>query len=136
MTEATKKYKNYYLILFFLSWALTLVPLIVFAILGMCNGEVTTTTKVSLGITLAVVLVMTVVNISSKLNFKLTLIWGMLLMLYCCVDKFLVAISVMFICTAIDELIVSPLKASYRRKFLHNKDQDTRERLNATNESV
>lgn len=130
MTAATEQFKRNYLITLAVSWALTIVPLIVFAILGMANGDVSTTTKVSLGLTLSLVLGMTVVNVFSKLNLKLTLIWGVMLVLYATIDHFLAAILTMFICTALDEVIVSPMNRYYKRKYLHNKDADERDILN------
>lgn len=130
MTKATEKYRTNYLITFFVSWALTIVPLVVFAILGLCNGEVSVTNKVSLGLTLTLVLFMSALNLFSKLNIKMTLIWGMLFAIYCTVDHFFSAILVMFLCTAVDEIIVTPLNKYYKRKYLHNKDADEREALN------
>lgn len=132
MTKATEEFKKKYLICFFVSWGLTLVPLIVFGIMGLFNGEISTVKKVALGSTLSLVLLMSCVNIFSKLNLKLTLIWGMMLILYCTIDKFMGAIITIFICTAVDEILVAPLKRYYQRKYRHNIDADEREALNAT----
>lgn len=132
MTKATETFKKKYLICFFVSWGLTLIPLVVFSIMGLCNGGISIVKKVCLGSTLTMVMLMSCVNIFSKLNLKLTLIWGMMLILYLCIDKFLGAILTIFLCTAVDEILVSPLKRYYQRKYRHNIDADEREALNAT----
>lgn len=136
MTKATELYKKKYLVTLALSWALTIIPLIVFGVIGMCNGDVTTSQSVSLGFTLTIVLFMSVVNIFNKINMRMTLIWGMMLVFYLCIDNLLAPILTIFICTAINELIVEKSLVYYKRKYHHNKDADERENINEREETV
>lgn len=118
------------------SWALTLIPLIVFGIIAMCDGSITSSQKVAVGLTLTFVLAATALNILSKIGMKNTLIWLMMLILYVAIDKLLVPLIVMFICTAINEVIVDRLLKYFKRKYKHNVDADERERLNFTGGEV
>lgn len=136
MSKATELYKKKYLIALAISWALTIVPLLVFGIMGMCDGSVSKTEGISLGFTLIVVLFMSVVNIFQKINMKMTLIWGMMLVFYLCIDNLLAPILTVFICTCLNELVVERSMVFYKRKYNHNKDEDEREKINGKEQDV
>ena len=79
---------------------------------------------------------MSVVNIFQKINMKMTLIWGMMLVFYLCIDNLLAPILTVFICTCLNELVVERSMVFYKRKYNHNKDEDEREKINGKEQDV
>ena len=120
----TKKLKRKYIIATILSFLLNVCPLLVFTIIAFISGTAIIH-KVTLSMTLLIVLIFTAVTFINKTVFRSKL-WILLIGLWLCLDNILTPLIVFAACQVIDELIVTPLKNYYKNRYKINKEIDTR----------
>ena len=120
----TKKLKRKYIIATILSFLLNVCPLLVFTIIAFISGTAIVH-KVTLSMTLLIVLIFTAVTFINKTVFRSKL-WILLIGLWLCLDNILTPLIVFASCQVIDELIVTPLKNYYKNRYRINKEMDTR----------
>ena len=120
----TKKLKRKYIIATILSFLLNVCPLLVFTIIAFISGTAIVH-KVTLSMTLLIVLIFTAVTFINKTVFRSKL-WILLIGLWLCLDNILTPLIVFASCQVIDELIVTPLKNYYKNRYRINKEIDTR----------
>lgn len=124
MSDITKGYNTKKNILFWISVALNVVPMLIFFFIGFKEVEVTK--KVILSFTGVAALVLGGFMIVSKLRIKRTIFWICFLVLYFCMQDLYSLILAMGICTIVDEILVSPLHKYYKDKTFTNKEIDKR----------
>lgn len=120
----TKKLKRKYIIATILSFLLNVCPLLVFTIIAFISGTAIVH-KVTLSMTLLIVLIFTAVTFINKTVFRSKL-WILLIGLWLCLDNILTPLIVFASCQVIDELIVTPIKNHYKNRYKINKEIDTR----------
>ena len=120
----TKKFKRKYMAATILSFLLNVCPLLVFTIIAFISGTAIVH-KVTLSMTLLIVLIFTAVTFINKTVFRSKL-WILLIGLWLCLDNILTPLIVFAACQVIDELIVTPLKNYYKNRYRINKEIDTR----------
>ena len=120
----TKKLKRKYIIATILSFLLNVCPLLVFTIIAFISGTAIVH-KVTLSMTLLIVLIFTAITFFNKTVFRSKL-WILLIGLWLCLDNILTPLIVFASCQVIDELIVTPLKNYYKNRYRINKEIDTR----------
>ena len=120
----TKKLKRNYIIATILSFLLNVCPLLVFTIIAFISGTAIVH-KVTLSMTLLIVLIFTAITFFNKTVFRSKL-WILLIGLWLCLDNILTPLIVFASCQVIDELIVTPLKNYYKNRYRINKEIDTR----------
>ena len=120
----TKKLKRKYILATILSFLLNVCPLLVFTIIAFISGTAIVH-KVTLSMTLLIVLIFTAVTFINKTVFRSKL-WILLIGLWLCLDNILTPLIVFAACQVIDELIVTPLKNYYKNRYRINKEIDTR----------
>jgi ABC-type proline/glycine betaine transport system permease subunit len=119
----TKKYKNKLNFVRFLSFVLTVLPVILYAILGFYNGSIGE--KVSLGICTLLAIMFVIINVMFKYHIRSTL-WIMLIGIYICIDNIIPLLITMAASTIIDEFVLVPLIKKYKDKYIINKEIDLR----------
>lgn len=122
-SDITKKYGRISTLMFWLSILVTVIPVIVYAVMGFVNGEVHE--KVTLGIAMVVAIALVVINIVFKFHIRSAL-WIMVLGIYFCLDNIMPLLLIVSIGTIVDEFILSPLHRSYKAKAKINKEIDQR----------
>ena len=125
MSTVTKSYKNKRNLFRALSILITILPVLVFTVIGFVEGTITE--KVSLGICLFLALLFVLINILFKHHIRST-IWILLIGIYVCVRNITPLLIIMAFSTAIDEFILDPLAKSYANKYKINKEIDKREK--------
>lgn len=119
----TKKYKNKLNLFRSLSFSITVLPVILYAILGFYNGSIGE--KVSLGICTLLAIMFVIINIMFKHHIRSTL-WIMLIGIYICIDNIIPLLITMAVSTVIDEFVLVPLIKKYKDKYIINKEIDAR----------
>lgn len=119
----TKKYKNKLNFVRLLSFTLTVIPVILYAILGFYNGSIGE--KVSLGICTLLAIMFVIINVMFKYHIRSTL-WIMLIGIYICIDNIIPLLITMAASTIIDEFVLVPLIKKYKDKYIINKEIDLR----------
>ena len=125
MSTVTKSYKKKRNLFRALSILITILPVLVFTVIGFVEGTITE--KVSLGICLFLALLFVLINILFKHHIRST-IWILLIGIYVCVRNITPLLIIMAFSTAIDEFILDPLAKSYANKYKINKEIDKREK--------
>lgn len=125
MTDTTANYKRLWIIFLIVSIALNVVPIAVFVIQAMIDGQ-TVVQKVSLSMTIIVTILLTALSAISKLALRCRL-WIVIIGIYVSINHFLAVIITVAICQLLDELLISPTAKYYRTKFNINKEIDNRE---------
>lgn len=123
MSPITKKYKRLSFIFGLLSLLCTIAPVTYFTILGFVNGEIRS--KVTLGCTLMLCLVLVLINVIKKENLR-SPVYIMILGIYMCLDNLLSLFLIMAITTMLDELVFTPLHCAYKNKAVINREIDKR----------
>lgn len=123
MSAITKKYKRLSFIFGLLSLLCTIAPVTYFTVLGFVNGEIRS--KVTLGCTLMLCLILVFINIIKKENLR-SPVYIMILGIYMCLDNLLSLFLIMAITTMLDEFVFSPLHKSYKNKAIINREIDKR----------
>lgn len=119
----TKKYKTKLNICRLLSFTLTILPVIIYAIKGFMQGS--TGEKVSLGVCVVLALIFVLINIMFKYHIRSTL-WVLLIGIYVCIDNIIPLLIIMATTTIIDEFALVPLINKYKNKYIINKEIDLR----------
>ena len=119
----TKKYKIKLNICRLLSFTLTVLPVIIYAIMGFMDGSIGE--KVSLGICVILALIFVLINIMFKYHIRSTL-WVLLIGIYVCIDNIIPLLIIMAATTIIDEFVLVPLINKYKNKYIINKEIDLR----------
>ena len=119
----TKKYKIKLNICRLLSFTLTVLPVIIYTIMGFMNGTIGE--KVSLGICVILALIFVLINIMFKYHIRSTL-WVLLIGIYVCIDNIIPLLIIMAATTIIDEFVLVPLINKYKNKYIINKEIDLR----------
>lgn len=125
MSTVTNSYKKKRNLFRALSILITILPILVFTVIGFVEGTITE--KVSLGICLFLALLFVLINILFKHHIRST-IWILLIGIYVCVRNITPLLIIMAFSTAIDEFILDPLAKSYANKYKINKEIDKREK--------
>ena len=116
-------YRKKYIICRALSILLTLLPILVYTILGFINGS--TGNKIALGMCLLLALIFVLINVIFKHRIRTT-IWIIMVGIYVCVNNIIPLLLLMAFSTALDEFILEPLYKSYKEKYKVNKEIDKR----------
>lgn len=119
----TKKYKLKLNIYKFLSFMFTVLPVIIYGIIGFANGTVSE--KVSLGICSILAVLFVIMNVMFKYHIRST-VWILLIGIYICIDNIIPLLIIMAISTIIDEFVLVPLINKYKNKYTINKEIDLR----------
>ena len=119
----TKKYKIKLNICRLLSFTLTVLPVIIYAIKGFIDGSIGE--KVSLGICVILALMFMLINVMFKYHIRSTL-WVLLIGIYVCIDNIIPLLIIMAATTIIDEFVLVPLINKYKNKYIINKEIDLR----------
>ena len=119
----TKKYKIKLNICRLLSFTLTVLPVIIYTIMGFMDGTIGE--KVSLGICVILALIFVLINIMFKYHIRSTL-WVLLIGIYVCIDNIIPLLIKMAATTIIDEFVLVPLINKYKNKYIINKEIDLR----------
>ena len=119
----TKKYKIKLNICRLLSFTLTVLPVIIYTIMGFMDGTIGE--KVSLGICVILALIFVLINIMFKYHIRSTL-WVLLIGIYVCIDNIIPLLIIMAATTIIDEFVLVPLINKYKNKYIINKEIDIR----------
>lgn len=125
MNGTTKRYKRIYTLFNILSIAAAVVPVIYFSVKAYLSSDLVYE-KIALSSTIVIVLIMTLVNLVSKVALRSRL-WILLIGLYIALHEILTIIVVIGCCQVVDELIFTPLKSRYKSKYSINKEIDKRE---------
>lgn len=123
-SKKTKRNGTLYLLFAFLSFALWFAPIATFTLIAILEGTLLYQ-KVSLAVTLFIVIIMTLVAVVNKVVMRSRL-WIILIGVYICLHNIMTPLFVFAVCQIADELIVCPLKKRYKRKYQINKEIDGR----------
>jgi len=124
MSEKTKKCKRMKNLFLTLSLLANFLPLVIYIFKGFIEGE-TVAHKIGLTTTLMVAAIMTLLNFIFKFKIR-SIIWVLLLGIHICVDRLIVLIVLIAICTILDEFILHPAYKKYRERFVINNEMDER----------
>ena len=119
----TKKYKIKLNICRLLSFTLTVLPVIIYTIMGFIDGTIGE--KVSLGICVILALIFVLINVMFKYHIRSTL-WVLLIGIYVCIDNIIPLLIIMAATTIIDEFVLVPLINKYKNKYIINNEIDLR----------
>lgn len=122
-SNITKRYSTWSIVMFWLSIIVTLLPVIVYAIIGLANGTITE--KLTLGITLIIAIILAVINVIFKYHLR-SVLWIMVLGIYFCIDNIMPLLLIVAIGTIVDEFIINPLHKHFKQKAVINREIDKR----------
>lgn len=120
----TKNYRIKYWIFLIASILLNVTPLAVYTIMALCQGQLIYQ-KVALTMTVFVVFIMTVISMVNKITLRSRL-WLILIGVYLCIGEILTPLIIIAVCQTVDEIIVHPLKMTYKNKLTISKEIDKR----------
>ena len=109
--EQTRKYKVLTRLCGFISFLLTLGPLLVYSIIGLINAP--PAKAVTLGVTLVTVLIFTLINLIFKHRIRCTT-FILLAGIYAALGHITSLIFIMAVTTALDEFIAVPLYHKFK----------------------
>ena len=119
----TNKYKNIYRTFKLLSWAVTILPLIVYFVIAFSKAEVVH--KLAIGSMLTIVLILTVINVIGKLQLRSPL-FLLLIGIYIGLGQILTPLVITSCGVVLDEFIFTPLYKKYRQLYVINREIDKR----------
>ena len=123
-SERTSKFRFAFWTFAIISFLLNVTPLAVYAIKAVFAADLVYQ-KISLTMTVFVVLIMTIISLANKIVLRSRL-WIILIGIYICLESIMTPLIIIAVCQILDELIVSPLKKSYKNKLTINKELDNR----------
>lgn len=123
MSDVTKKYKIWNIIMLTISTLLCYLPLLIALISGFNYSD--GAGKVTLSICCVFALLLTIINIISKYSIRSTM-WIVLLGIYSVLDNVMPYLIAIAICTVLDEFIFSPLHKYFKDKLIINREIDKR----------
>ena len=119
----TTKYKRAYEALKLLSMAVTLGPLCVYFVIAFIRA--TTVSKLAVGSTLAIVLILTLVNLIGKYHLRSPL-FLLLIGIYTGLGTILTPLYITTVGVVLDEFIFTPAAKKYKQLYIINKEIDKR----------
>lgn len=123
MTNITKKYKNIYVFFKIISMLLNIAPILTYIIVGFVQGTIAS--KVTLGISFIVAILLFLTNIIFKYHIRST-IWILLIGISTCLGNITKLLIIIAICTILDEFVFTPLSKKFKEKYTINKEIDNR----------
>ena len=122
--ERTAKFKKSKVILGLISFLLCYAPLFVALVVGFSYTE--GVWKISLTISCALALLLTIINAIAKYSIRSTM-WILLIGIYIALDDVMPYLIAIAICTIVDEFIISPLHRKYKDLYTINREIDARQ---------
>ena len=119
----TNKYKNIYRTFKLLSWAVTILPLVVYFVIAFSRAEIVH--KLAIGSMLTIVLILTVINVIGKLQLRSPL-FLLLIGIYIGLGQILTPLVITSCGVVLDEFIFTPLYKKYRQLYVINREIDKR----------
>ena len=119
----TEKYKKLYNAFRILSVAVTLGPLCVYFVIAFIRA--TTVSKLAVGSTLAIVLILTLVNLIGKYHLRSPL-FLLLIGIYTGLGTILTPLYITTAGVVLDEFILTPAAKKYKQLYTINKEIDKR----------
>ena len=120
MTEKYKKKARFYN---FLSFFITVVPILIYVVIGFMEGTIGQ--KITLGMCLVAVIILVILNLLFK-HIPRCGVWIILAGLAYACNSIVPLLLIMAITTALDELVLSPLAKKYKNLYTINKEIDKR----------
>lgn len=120
MTEKYKKKAKFYN---FLSFFITVVPILIYVVIGFMEGTIGQ--KITLGMCLVAVIILVILNLLFK-HIPRCGVWIILAGLAYACNSIVPLLLIMAITTALDELVLSPLAKKYKNLYTINKEIDKR----------
>ena len=120
MTEKYKKKARFYS---FLSFFITVVPILIYVVIGFIEGTIGQ--KITLGMCLVAVVILVILNLLFK-HIPRCGVWTFLAGLAYACNNMVPLLLIMAITTALDELVLSPLAKKYKNLYTINKEIDKR----------
>lgn len=109
-----------------LDWICLGLPLIIYVIVALVNGEAVVAQKVAVVSTTMIALMLTVFNAISQKKLRCP-IWIILIGLFVAIRDYLMPLIIILAITSIlDDLVFTPLIGYYRTKLIANKAMDER----------
>ena len=121
--DRTIKFKKSKIVLGIISFLSCYTPLFVALFVGFSYTN--NVGKISLTISCALALLLTIINAIAKYSIRSTM-WVMLIGIYIALDNVMPYLIAIAICTIIDEFIISPLHKKYKNLYTINKEIDAR----------
>lgn len=122
----TEKYRKLKWLFFALSIACTLIPVLVFFFIGVCNGEIGPARKFGLSIAFVFAVAISVFGLIRKFHYRCGM-WVFILACYLAIERFAPILITFGLCCCLDELIITPLYRRYKNLVMINKEIDKRE---------
>ena len=119
----TNKYKNIYKTFKLLSWAVTILPLVVYFVIAFSKAEIVH--KLAIGSMLTIVLILTVINVIGKLQLRSPL-FLLLIGIYIGLGQILTPLVITSCGVVLDEFIFTPLYKKYKQLYIINREIDKR----------
>lgn len=109
-----------------LDWICLALPLIIYIIVALVNGEAVVAQKVAVVSTAMIALMLTAFNVLSQKKLRCP-IWIVLIGLFVAIRDYLMPLIIILAITSIlDDLVFTPLISYYRTKLIANKAMDER----------
>lgn len=122
-SEPTKHYHRMDIFFSILSWAIMLIPMAVFIVMGFITGPVVS--KVALGLTTIAAIIMLAIAALQKTKLR-SPFWLVVIGLAFCLNEVYTMLIIMGVATIMDELIFSPLSKYYHSRYVINDQIDKR----------
>lgn len=119
----TDKYKKRAGLYKFLSFFVTVVPILIYIVLGFMEGTIGQ--KITLGMCLVAVIILVILNLLFK-HMPRCGVWIILAGLAYACNSIVALLIIMAVTTALDELVLSPLANKYKNLYTINKEIDKR----------
>ena len=125
VSVATKKYKRRYRFCSLMSLLCEVLPLAIFVIIGLTNGDIHKGQKVFLGFTVIVGSMLMGINTLRKYKLRSPLFIMLIGLAYALTSLVPLMLTISLSCIA-DEFLFTPLKEKYKQLFTINKQIDIR----------
>lgn len=122
-SEPTKHYHRMDIFFSILSWAIMLIPMAVFIVMGFITGPIVS--KVALGLTTIAAIIMLAIAALQKTKLR-SPFWLVVIGLAFCLNEVYTMLIIMGVATIMDELIFSPLSKYYHSRYVINDQIDKR----------
>lgn len=122
-SDPTKHYHRMDIFFSVLSWAIMIIPMAAFIIMGFITGPVVS--KVALGLTTIAAIIMLAIAALQKTKLR-SPFWLIVIGLAFCLNEVYTMLIIMGVATIMDELIFSPLSKYYHSRYVINDQIDKR----------
>ena len=119
----TEKYKKTFVFCRTLSLLMTIIPILVYIVVGFSEGTIRS--KLVLGACLTIALIFVIINILAKHKIRST-IWILMIGLYSACKNIIPLLIIIAVTTVIDEFVLEPLYKKNKEKYIINKEIDLR----------